>query len=220
MPRVQEATARPEGVPMHGPYEIAFLSGRQKRVVQTALLALYERGVVRVSRLTHRVDTAVREDDDAPALHPVEAALLKKVPRTGTPLADLLVFAGTADAVWDVCDALIDGGLLGAGFPRRLRPTREGRAVLEAARRGVLPGFPPGGRSADVGRLAALGPSAVEDAKMRAVLCEPPPKRVRLSRGGFRSRGWGGLDPASVDLRYGHGGDPGGDDSGGGGGAP
>lgn len=197
---------------MAGPYEIAFLSGGPERVVQAALLALYERGVVRVSRLTHRVDPAVGDADDAPVLDPVQAALLKRVPHAGTPLADLLVFGAAADAVWDVCDALIDGGLLGAGVLRRLRPTREGRVVLDAARRGVLPGFPPDGTSPDVALLAARGPSAVGDAKMRAVLCEPVPKRVRLSRGGFRARGWGGSGGASADRRYADDGGSGGGD--------
>ncbi|MFD0899940.1 TIGR04222 domain-containing membrane protein [Actinomadura sediminis] len=215
-PCVQEATARPEGVVMPDPYEIAFLSGGAERVVQTALLALYERGRVRVSRVTRRVDAALDDSDD-PVPEPVRAAVLKEVRPAGTPLADLLVYAAAADAVWDVCDALIDGGLLGAGVLRRLRPTREGRAVLDAARRGVLPGFPPDGTSPDVARLAARGPSAIADAKMREVLRNPAPRRGCLSRRAFRARGWGdGSGSDAADRRYGDGGDFGGGDFGGG----
>ncbi|MFV2175807.1 TIGR04222 domain-containing membrane protein [Actinomadura sp. LOL_011] len=211
-PRVQEATARPEGVPMTGPYEIAFLSGGAERVVQTALLGLYERRRVRVSRLTRRVEVHAGDSDD-PVGDPVQAAVLEEVPHAGTPLAELLVYAAPADAVWDVCQALIDGDLLGARFFRRLRPTREGRLVLDAAQRGVLPGFPPDGTSRDVARLAALGPSAVADAKMREVLEDPVPERVRLPRRGFRTRGWGdGSGGEAADRRYSDGGGGGGGD--------
>src|SRR5690606_40878734 len=67
------------------PYKIALLCGGPERVAQCALLALYERRRVRVSKATRRVTVVEHIADDA-----VQAALLDEVPDSGFPLGRVL----------------------------------------------------------------------------------------------------------------------------------
>ncbi|XNL80334.1 TIGR04222 domain-containing membrane protein [Actinomadura madurae] len=46
------------------PYEMAYLCGGPRRVVETAIFVLYRQRRVRVSRGTHRIDVVVREAND------------------------------------------------------------------------------------------------------------------------------------------------------------
>ncbi len=171
-------------------YEIAFLCGGPLRVAQTALLGLAERRRVRISR-AHRVE-AVREEPDGPAPDdPVQAALLERVPGTGTLLGPLLAAVAGAPEVLAVADALRERGLLRRG--RTPRPTREGRA--KARELAETPA------TSDIARLAALGPAAVEDPRTREILTTDDPKPIKLPRTKHRGDN---LDSSNLsDTQYG-----------------
>ncbi|WP_284734194.1 TIGR04222 domain-containing membrane protein [Actinomadura sp. NEAU-AAG7] len=158
-------------------YEIAFLCGGPRRVAQTALLALVEGRRVRVSR-AHRVE-AVRARPDAPAQaapdDPLQAALLERVPGTGTMLGPLLAAVAETPELQEIAAALRERGLLRGAS----RPTRKGKAA-----RRVLAESPV---TTDLARLAALGPGAVEDARMREILGTDDPKPIKLPRTKHRS---------------------------------
>ncbi|WP_339154207.1 TIGR04222 domain-containing membrane protein [Actinomadura luteofluorescens] len=163
------------------PYETALLCGGPTRAAQVALLALYEKRRVRVSRGTRRVTVVEREAEDA-----VQAALLDEVPDTGFQLGYVLDAVAESDEVAAIAGGLVERGLLRRGFRGRLRPTRKGKAARRRLRADAGSGAPSGlgalkGAAPDaVTRLAALGTAAVEDAKLRHVMEMDNPKALDL----------------------------------------
>ncbi|WP_327232662.1 TIGR04222 domain-containing membrane protein [Streptomyces sp. NBC_01317] len=146
--------AVPAAVPELDPYDIAHLAGGPRRVAETALTGLRDRGLVRV--LGSRV-RAVPYDAGAPAGpagHPVEEALIALCPR-GRGLAAVLVGVANDPVTERIGDRLVSYGLL----TRRYGLTRAGRRHLESARReGTLPAY------------VFEGPAALPDARFRATV--------------------------------------------------
>lgn len=164
------------------PYETALLCGGPTRAAQCALLALYGKRRVRVSRGTRRITVVERRADD-----PVQAALLDEVPGTGFQLGHVLDAVAGSDDVAAIAGGLVERGLLRRAFRGRLRPTRKGRAARrrlhEAAEPGDSTGLAALGEAPApdaVTRLAALGTAAVEDAKLRQVMEMDNPKPLDL----------------------------------------
>ncbi|WP_171064580.1 TIGR04222 domain-containing membrane protein [Actinomadura soli] len=176
-------------------YTIAYLCGGPSRVAQVAVLTLYERRGVRISKGTRRADALAREPGD-----PVEAAVLAAIPAAGRPLGQVIAAAAESAAALAVAGALREAGLM-----RGRRPTRRGRAL-----RRTLAGEP-GASQAE--RLAALGPDGVEDARLREILRADDPKPVDLSRG--RQRGHRNLESSNLAEPRFDGGDYGGGSGGG-----
>lgn len=205
-------------------YTTALLFGGPARVVQVAVLLLYEQDRIRISRATRRVEAVRCEEDDdlTPEDDPVRAAVLDAVPDAGRPLKEVIAAVAASPEMRAIEDAMRETGLM-RGRRRRLRPTRGGMELREII-------------SEDMGtsrseRLAVLGPSGVEDTRLRAILRADDPallKRRRRRHGGWsrantlydeghaeddRGGGYGGADYSGGD--YGGGG---GDYGGGGGG--
>ncbi|MGI5208421.1 TIGR04222 domain-containing membrane protein [Spirillospora sp. CA-108201] len=149
------------------PYETALLCGGPTRAAQCALLALYGKRRVRVSRGTRRVTVVERQADD-----PVQAALLDEVPDTGFQLGPVLDAVAGSDDVAAIAGGLVERGLLRRALRGRLRPTRKGRAARRRLREAPAPDA--------VTRLAAVGTAAVEDAKLRQVMEMDNPKPLDL----------------------------------------
>nr|WP_279507828.1 TIGR04222 domain-containing membrane protein [Actinomadura sp. KC06] len=163
-------------------YGVAYLCGGPSRVVQVAVLTLYERRGIRISRATRRADAVVREPGD-----PVEAAVLAAIPGAGRPLGQVIAAAAESAEALAVADALREAGLM-----RGRRPTRRGRALRRTL--AAEPGASP------AGRLAALGPDGVEDARLRGILQAEDPKPVDLPRNRHRGHG---LDSSNLsDPRF------------------
>ncbi|WP_446038933.1 TIGR04222 domain-containing membrane protein [Streptomyces sp. SID1121] len=144
----------PAAVPALDPYDIAHLAGGPRRVAETALTGLRDRGLVRV--LGSRV-RAVPDEAGAPAGpagHPVEEALIALCPR-GRGLAAVLAGVAKDPVTEKIGDRLVSYGLL----TRRHGLTRAGRRHLESARReGTLPAH------------VFDGPAALPDARFRATV--------------------------------------------------
>src|SRR5690606_34189570 len=137
------------------PYEIALLGGGPERVAQCALLALYERRRVRVSKATRRVTVVEHIADDA-----VQAALLDEVPDSGFPLGRVLSAVADSPEVASVAGALAARGLVRRGV--RAPAGSSASTGLAALKRDAA--------SSTVTAFAALGPTAVQDAKFRHAL--------------------------------------------------
>jgi hypothetical protein len=179
-------------------YEIAYLAGGPRRVVETAVVALVENGRLRVDRATGRLHVV-----DPHRRHPVEAVVLDAVGPRGR-----FVWRARSDPrLATVADGLARNGLLTrrGGAAARERSfwtlsglTRAGRAALRQVRQS--PPFPPatGGNAALA--VALAGPNAW-DAELRTAVFDYDGGAV--GGGG----GWGG----------GFGGDCGGGGGGGGG---
>lgn len=119
-------------------YDFAFLAGGARRVADSAVIALSERGliVVRVSRVR-----AVGEEQPQ---HPVERAVMAACPRGGS-VAAIAVHAGLqrSPEVEEIGRRLAAWGLLTGS---RRRTTRPGRRRLQAAEQeGSLPAYVFGG---------------------------------------------------------------------------
>ncbi|MFD0688770.1 TIGR04222 domain-containing membrane protein [Actinomadura fibrosa] len=180
-------------------YETAYLCGGRERVVKTAVLSLYEQRRVRVSRGTHRVEAVRREADD-----PVQEAVLAAIPGTGRLLGQVVSEVAAGPELEAVRDGLRRAGLLN----RLSRPTRRGRAE----RRRLA-----GGAGTGPSRFAALGPSGVEESKMRDVLSTKDPKPFDFREQYRPAGGAGPLSSGGVSPMFGDaGGDGGGDWSSGG----
>ncbi len=199
-------------------YEVAYLAGGPRRVIETAMVALVEAGRLRVERptgLLHVVDPRGR--------HPVEAAVLDAVGPRGRSAWGLVRRARSDARLASVADGLARDGLLsprgGVHAPERSfwtlsGLTRAGRAALRQARQG-----PPvtGGRGALA--VALAGPNAW-DAELLAAVFDPPRPYLPAGpaggvRGAHRSSYVGYTDGGSA---AGWGGGFGGDCGGGGGG--
>jgi hypothetical protein len=183
-------------------YEIAYLAGGPRRVVETAVVALVENGRLRVDRATGRLHVV-----DPHRRHPVEAVVLDAVGPRGRSFGGLAWRARSDPRLATVADGLDRNGLLTrrGGVDARERSfwtlsglTRAGRAALRQVRQG--PPFPPatGGNAALA--VALAGPN-FWDAELRTAVFDYDGGAV----GG--EGGWGG----------GFGGDCGGGGGGGGG---
>ncbi|MCD7445228.1 TIGR04222 domain-containing membrane protein [Streptomyces lincolnensis] len=120
-------------------YEVAFLAGGAQRVVDSAVIALSDRGllVVRVSRVR-------RVGEEQQARHPVERAVIASCPRGGSIAALALHTAvQRSGEVEEIGRRLAAWGLL-RDSGRRM--TRLGRRRLRAAEQdGSLPAYVLGG---------------------------------------------------------------------------
>ena len=183
-------------------YEIAYLAGGPRRMVETTVVALIEDGRLRVDRPTGRLHVV-----DPHRRHPVEAVVLDAVGARGRPVWELVRRARSDPRLATVADGLARNGLLTrrGGVDAREPSfwtlsglTRAGRAALRQVRQ--CPPFPPatGGNAALA--VALAGPNAW-DAELRTAVFDYDGGAV--GGGG----GWGG----------GFGGDCGGGGGGGGG---
>lgn len=175
-------------------YDIAYLSGAPQRMMEVALVALHERGVMRIRLSRVRV---VGEPADQPA-HPVERAVLALCRRRSRSTISLLGAVEIGPEVEEIHRRMVSSGLI---TPRRARLTRAGRQHLEAAEQsGAYPAYVFEG-------LAALPDNALRYHIGEVI--EPP---LTLGRRLIR------LGEALDDWGAGHGHDGGGHSCGGGGG--
>ncbi|WP_327685926.1 TIGR04222 domain-containing membrane protein [Streptomyces sp. NBC_00467] len=158
-------------------YDLAYLAGGPRRVVEVALVALSERGAVTLRA------TRVRAGDEQAGGHRVERALLALCPR-GRSTAAVFAALRAAPEVEEIGSRLVAYGLLARSGRR---PTATGRRSLEEARHeGVLP------------HHVFEGPAAVPDTRVRRAVGEastvPSGLGKRLVRMG-RALDDGGPDP-------------------------
>jgi hypothetical protein len=157
-------------------YEIAYLAGGPRRVVETAVVALVENGRLRVDRATGRLHVV-----DPHRRHPVEAVVLDAVGPRGRSFGGLVWRARSDPRLATVADGLARNGLLTrrGGVDARERSfwtlsglTRAGRAALRQVRQN--PPSPPvtGGNAALA--VALAGPSAW-GAELHTAVFDPPP---------------------------------------------
>ncbi|QKV95104.1 TIGR04222 domain-containing membrane protein [Streptomyces sp. NA02950] len=157
----RRSSARGATPPTLGLYDIACLAGGPQRVVETALIALSERGVVVVRRARVRAVGGTDGDRPVEPIEPIERALLGLCPRIVR--ADVVfgeLMGGRAVA--EIERRLVSYGLLTS---HRRRPTRVGRRHLEAVREG--------------GEFPAYvfdGPAAVPDRVLRRAVWEAAPE--------------------------------------------
>lgn len=166
-------------------YELAYLCGGPVRVVETALVALYERGDVRISRATRRANVVARDPGD-----PVEEAVLREIPAAGRRLGQVIAAAAAAPEPDAVADRLVGAKLL---RPGKGRATRGGRMIRRRIARAAKD------EPSALHRFAVLGPAAIEDARLREILESDDPKPFAPPRKRFRDHSEGsGLS----DTRY------------------
>ena len=194
-------------------YEIAYLAGGPRRVVETAVVALVENGRLRVDRATGRLHVV-----DPSRRHPVEAVVLDAVGPRGRSFGGLVWRARSDPRLATVADGLARDGLLtrrgGVGarepsFWTLSGLTRAGRAALRQVRQS--PPSPPATGGSAALAVALAGPSAWDVELHTAVFDPPPPylptppgqsvREVRRSHsgayahggsGGWAGGGWGG----------------------------
>ena len=153
-------------------YDVAYVAGGPDRVVDTAVVALVRSGRVRI-HAPGQLATI-----DPTRRHPVEAAVLDAMGTTGHRSMDTIRWRLSGDdRLDDLGRRLHKAGLVGRtaavgsllhGQHRALAPTRAGRRLLAAA--ALTPAPDP-----EVVRVALGGPAAMEDARLRASIFEPPP---------------------------------------------
>ncbi|MGY1591577.1 TIGR04222 domain-containing membrane protein [Geodermatophilus sp. SYSU D00708] len=179
-------------------YDVAFLAGGTRRVVDTALVVLIRDGRVRVRSAGHLVTAGLSRR------HPVEAAVLDAVGPLGHRSVDTVCWRlAEDDRVLDVGRRLREAGLLGrVGALSLLRrghrsptPTRLGRRVLREVGRQPSTGDP------EATRVALGGRSAMDDQRLRAEIFERPGTSLRPARPGRRSRDVDHSDPRLAAYR-------------------
>ncbi|MEU1803153.1 TIGR04222 domain-containing membrane protein [Streptomyces sp. NPDC019937] len=136
-------------------YDLAYLTGGPQRAVEAALVALHERGAVRIRASRVRtVDAA----DAHPHTHPVERAVLALCRRRSRSVRSLLGAMEAGPEVEEIERRMISSGLI---TPWRYRLTRAGRRCLEAAERsGSYPAY------------VFEGPAALPDGALRRNVSE------------------------------------------------
>ncbi|MFD7499614.1 TIGR04222 domain-containing membrane protein [Streptomyces sp. NPDC059850] len=107
-------------------YDVAYLSGAPQRMMEVALVALHERGVVRIRVSRVRL---VEEPVDR-RVHPVERAIIALCRRHSRSTLSLLEAIEGGPEVGEIERRMIASRLM---TPRRCRLTRAGRQHLEAA---------------------------------------------------------------------------------------
>jgi hypothetical protein len=180
-------------------YDVAYLTGGPRRMMEAALVALHERGMVRirVSRV-RAVDEADGSPVDHPDSHPFERAVVDLCRPRSRDMHSLLGAVETGPEVEEIERRMVSSGLL---TPRRLRLTRGGWQHLETAEQsGAFPAY------------VFEGPAVLPEGALRrnvsGVTLPTPGLGRRLTRLGETLDDWGS----------GHGDDTGGGHSCGGGG--
>ena len=206
-------------------YEIAYLAGGPRRVVETTVVALVEAGRLRVDRSDGRLHVV-----DPRRRHPVEAVVLDAVGPRGRPVWGIVWRARSDPRLTCVADRLARDGLLSrrGGVDARERSfwtlsglTRAGRAALRQVRQNPL--SPPGTGASAALAVALAGPNAWDVALRTAVFDPPPPDPVPSSRADARAARYrhipyvGGADAGAGGWGGGFGGDCGGGGGDGGG---
>lgn len=172
----------------HDVYEIAYLAGGSHRAVDTAVVALVERGHVSVNRSTGHLSVA-----DGRPRHWLEEAVLDGIGDRGYRTVQTLRWRMKDDERFaDVRRRLQSDGLLRRSVSRshRYRPWRiaaltgAGRRALRHLRSETSVGRVAG--STDVLGMALGGPAALSDLSLRAVLFDPPPPPPLPSERQFR----------------------------------
>ncbi|WP_324274396.1 TIGR04222 domain-containing membrane protein [Blastococcus brunescens] len=176
------------GPPRLDLYDIAFLTGGPRRVVDTALVALVESGRVRVHAPGQ---LAVVQPGRR---HPVEAALMDAIGTHGHRSVDTIHWRLVGDErLLDSGRSLTAAGLLrrrvplaGRGRGQRLSMTRAGRRALREVRQA------PSSHALCAGTalvVALDGRAVMPDPALRAAIFEPPvPPLPRSSGVGWRLR--------------------------------
>ncbi|MES4901737.1 MULTISPECIES: TIGR04222 domain-containing membrane protein [unclassified Streptomyces] len=132
-------------------YDIAYLAGGPRRVVQTALIALRERGAVRLAGSRVRALRAGK-----PADHPVERALIELCHPIGRRAESVATKVLTGPEVKAIGRRLASWGLLSR---RRQLLTLAGRGELKSAKeKGALPAY------------VFDGPAALPDGRLRSAV--------------------------------------------------
>ncbi|MBA4864665.1 TIGR04222 domain-containing membrane protein [Streptomyces sp. PSKA54] len=117
-------------------YDVAFLAGGAKRVADCAVIALSERGLLRLR------SSRMRAVGDEIPRHPVERAMIASCPRSRS-VDDVHAALQRSPEVEEIGHRLAEQGLV-TGSRRRL--TRAGRRRLQAAERDAnLPAYVLGG---------------------------------------------------------------------------
>ena len=176
-------------------YDVAYLTGGPQRMMEVALVALHERGMVRirVSRV-RAVDEAV----DHPDAHPFERAIVDLCRRRSRDTLTLLGDVRAGPEAEEIERRMVSSGLL---TRRRLWPTRAGwRHLGEAEQSGAFPAY------------VFEGPAALPGGALRRNVGEATPPTPGLGRRLIR------LGDALDDWGSGHGHDSDGGHSCGGGG--
>jgi hypothetical protein len=209
-------------------YEVAYLAGGPRRVVETAVVAMVESGRLRVDRATGRLHV-----EDAHRRHPVEGVVLDAAGPRGRPVWGIVWRARSDPRLGTVADGLARNGLLSRrGGVAAREPsfwvlsglTRAGRAALRQVRQS--PPSPPvtGG---DAALAVALGGPRAWDVELRTAVFDPPPppylptppglsvREIRRSHTGVHAHG-GSAGWAGAGWGGGFGGDCGGGGGGGG----
>lgn len=142
-------------------YDLAFLAGGEQRVVDSAMIALSERGllVMRVSR--------VRAVGDEQPEHPVERAVVAACPRSRSIVAARESLKHSPE-VEEISRRLTARGLLRGS---RRRTTREGRRLLKAA-----------GRDESLPAYVLDGPAALRPGPVRRGVMGAHPTPTGLGR--------------------------------------
>jgi hypothetical protein len=199
-------------------YEVAYLAGGPRRVVETAVVALVEGGRLRVDRSTGRLHVV-----DPRRRHPVETVVLDALGPRGRPVCGVVWRARSDPRLATVADGLARDGLLTrrGAVDAREPPfwtlsglTRAGRAALRQVRQDP-PSPPVAGGSAALA-VALAGPSAWGAELHTAVFDPPPPDTVPPSRADARAARYRHV-PYAGGADGGWGGGFGGDCGGGGG---
>ncbi|MFE9052774.1 TIGR04222 domain-containing membrane protein [Streptomyces rubiginosohelvolus] len=112
-------------------YGYAFLAGGRQRVVESAVVALTEQGVLSLSA------ARLRATGDLRSGHPVEEAVMAACPRSRR-VQEVIDRVGRSQPVDDIARRLAGLGLLSR---RRQRITRRGRRLLAAAAEAGLPAY-------------------------------------------------------------------------------
>ncbi|MEV6454828.1 TIGR04222 domain-containing membrane protein [Streptomyces anulatus] len=113
-------------------YAYAFLAGGRRRVVESAVVALTEQGVLSLRA------TRLRSTGEAQSTHAVEHAVIAACPRSKR-VEEVIDTVGRSQPLDDLARRLVCLGLLSG---RRQRTTRAGRRLLAAAAsEGSLPRY-------------------------------------------------------------------------------
>ncbi|MFF7649243.1 TIGR04222 domain-containing membrane protein [Streptomyces sp. NPDC007983] len=145
-------------------YDVAYLAGGPRRMMEVALVALHERGIVRIrSSRVHTLDGAGDPDG-----HPFEHAVAELCRYVSRRTRHLLEAIETGPEVEEIERRMVSCGLL---TPRRLRLTRAGKWHLGAAERsGAFPGH------------VFEGPAALPKGALRRNVSEGIPSAPGLTR--------------------------------------
>ncbi|MFG2973537.1 TIGR04222 domain-containing membrane protein [Streptomyces sp. NPDC048331] len=120
------------------PYDHAYLAGGEQRVMESAIIALVERGTLSLRAARLRV-----VDAEHPP-HPVERAVIAACPRSKR-VEEVFADLRHCEELDALVRRLVHLGLV-RNWPRR--PTRTGRRQLAAASEGTLPAYVLEGTSA------------------------------------------------------------------------